>query len=146
LQTAALTLADIERAVPASGRVSFLKAQLDRALAEESASTSSEGPTPSATQPPDELDSLLTIARTRLPRGQLLEPDGDSARAYLDRAAQLNSNDPRVLDSRNALAAAVASSARLALDRDEADEAARLIQDAFALGADRETLALLDID
>ena len=61
-----------------------------------------------------------SLATARLRRGQLLVPDGDSARAYLDRAAELDANDPRVAALRADLAAALMAAARLVADSDVA--------------------------
>lgn len=96
--------------------------------------------------PPTELDSLLTISGLRLEAGQLLAPSGDSALDYLQRASRSDPNDPRVLQLRADLAAAIAAQARLALEQGDFDDAQALIRRAFELGADQETLTALDID
>ena len=83
----------VRRVDPASSRLAFLDAQLARALAALAASPSA--PANAAASPaalPTELDSVLSLATARLRRGQLLSPAGDSARAYLDRARELESH------------------------------------------------------
>lgn len=102
--------------------------------------------TPAVPAAATELTNVLALARTRLQQKQLLEPAGDSARDYLQRATSLKSDDPRVLKLREDLAAAVAAQARLVLDQGDIEHADTLVRQAFALGADQETLAALDID
>lgn len=98
-----------------------------------------------ATRSP-ELQSLLTLASARLARGQLLLPEGDSARAYLERAAAMSPNDSLVLELQEDLAGAVVASARLALGRGDLEAAQAQAEQASRLGADRDALAVLDAE
>jgi len=157
---AATVIAHIRRAQPAGGsRLEFLQTQLARGREletrelEEQARAALPAPVAAvpvpgvaAPRPIGELASLLNIAETRLERGQLLTPDGDSAQAYLDRAALLQADSPRLLALRGRLAGEVAAQARLLLDGGDLERAAALTDSAFRLGADSETLALLEID
>lgn len=134
-----------------SGRLAFLDAQLasimaSAADAESSAAAPAEANPAAAAGPTGELASLLTLARTRLDRGQLLTPAGDSARDYLVRALDIQADEPTVIRLRADLAEAVASSARVSLDAGDLDGASGLIDTAFGLGADSDTLVQLDFD
>jgi TonB family protein len=105
-------------------------------------------PRPSAAPaiPPSELESLLTIGRSRLAQGRVLTADGDGARAYLDRAAALAPDADGVVSLRAGVAAAMVGEARLALAAGDLGRAERLFADASELGAEPETLALLNLD
>ena len=146
LETAAGVLDHVRRVDPTSSRLAFLDAQLARALAA-LAATSAE-PANAVSSPPvaaTELDSVLSLATARLRRGQLLVPDGDSARAYLDRAAQLDATDPRVAALRADLAAALMAAARLVAVSDVA-AATTLTREAREVGAESALLAALERD
>jgi protein TonB len=152
LDAAAAVLEHLERADSGSARLVFLQTQLDRSrarAAEELAAASAvtapaagraveplQGAVPAAaTQTPSELDSLLMIAAARIERGQLLQPAGDSAREYIERAATLDAGDERVASARAQLAAAVAASARVAFRAGDLVQAAQLLEAARGLGA-----------
>jgi protein TonB len=91
--------------------------------------------------PPTELDSLLTIAAARLARGQLVEPAGDSALAYLQRALEIDSTDARVAAQRAQLGAALIAAARNAADGGDLDRATALVTSADNLGAAADSIA-----
>jgi protein TonB len=146
LGTAAATLDHVRRVDPASSRLAFLDAQLTRALAVLAAAPAKPAASPpAAAASPTELDSVLNLATARLRRGQILAPAGDSAVAYLDRAAQLGPTDPRVAALRSDVSAALIAAGRLVLDRDPAS-AANLAVDARRLGVDSPALVALETD
>jgi TonB family protein len=149
LAEAAAALDHVRRADAASSRLAFLDAQLARglaalAVAPPPAAAISASPPPAAAAPA-ELDSILSLATARLRRGQLLTPAGDSARAYLDRAAEIAGADPRVAAVRADLAAALISAARLLADAD-VTAATNLATEARRLGADSAALAAVERD
>jgi TonB family protein len=146
LGAAAAALDQVRRVDPASSRLAFLDAQLARGLAVLAAAP----PKPAASPPPvaaspTELDSVLSLATARLRRGQVVAPAGDSAAAYLDRAAQLGPADPRVAALRADVSAALISAARVVFDTDLA-AAANLAGEARRLGPDSAALAALESD
>jgi protein TonB len=147
LETAAAALDHVRRVDPASSRLAFLDAQLARALAALAAVPAAPvtAALPPAASAPTELDSVLSLATARLRRGQLLSPAGDSARAYLDRAAQLDADDPRVAALRADLAAALLSVARLVSESDVV-AATGLVADARRLGGESAALVALERD
>jgi TonB family protein len=146
LQAAAAALDHVRRADPASSRLAFLDAQLARGLATLAAPAPLvNAPVAPAAAVPTELDSVLRLATARLRRGQLLLPAGDSASAYLDRAAELDRDDPRVAVLRNDLAAALIAAARLVFASDVA-VAANLATEARRLGVESEALVALERD
>ena len=148
LESAAMALDEVRRVDPASSRLAFLDAQLARALA-----TFAAPPLVSAAAPaapvvpatPTELESVLSLATSRLRRGQLLAPAGDSAMAYVERATQLARDDGRVAVLRTDLAAALVAAARLVFDTDIA-VAANFATQARRLGVDSAALASLETD
>ncbi|HWN39602.1 MAG TPA: hypothetical protein VNP02_13960, partial [Gammaproteobacteria bacterium] len=119
LGAAAAALDQVRRVDPASSRLAFLDAQLARGLAVLAAAPpkATVSPPPVAVSP-TELDSVLSLATARLRRGQILAPAGDSAVAYLDRAAQLGPSDARVASLRADVSAALIAAARLVFDKD----------------------------
>jgi TonB family protein len=154
LESAAMALDEIRRVEPASSRLAFLDAQLARALATFAAPPLvsaaapppvSASPTPTASAAPTELESVLSLATSRLRRGQLLAPAGDSAMAYVERATQLAPNDRRVGVLRTDLSAALVAAARLVFDTDIA-VAANFATQARRLGVESEELASLEGD
>ena len=147
LEDAATALDQIRRVEPASSRLAFLDAQLTRALAV--LATPPRAPTtstaPAAAASPTELDSVLNLATARLRRGQILTPAGDSAVAYLDRAAEIGRGDPRIASLRGEVAAALIAAARLVFDAD-VRSAANLAVEARRLGVDSPALVALEND
>lgn len=144
LADAAAALDQARRVDSSSSRLAFLDAQLERALAA-LPPVRAPAQTPARAAAPPELDSMLSLASARLRRGQLLTPAGDSARAYLERAALLGPGDARVAALRTDLAEAVIAAARLLSSADVA-AAASLAAEARALGADSAALAALESD
>src|SRR5688572_13602985 len=143
LEAAAAALDHVRRTDPASSRLAFLDAQLARALAAAAPRPPAALPPPAAA--PTELESSLSLATARLRRGQLLSPAGDSASAYLARAAELDPSDPRVAALRTDLAAALVQAARLVFDSD-VTAAASLAAEARRLGVESAALAALEND
>jgi TonB family protein len=88
---------------------------------------------------------MLSLATSRLARGQLLTPAGDSAVAYFDRAAQVGRNDARVATLRADLSTALIAASRAVIDTDAA-AAANLAAEARRLGLDSATLVALEAD
>ncbi len=145
LEAAAAALDHVRRADPTSSRLAFLDAQLGRALAAFAAGSPANAAAPAEAVAPTELDSVLSLATARLRRGQLLAPEGDSARAYLDRAAQLDASDTRVAALRADLAAALMATARLVAVSDPT-AAANLTREARQVGAEPALVAALERD
>jgi TonB family protein len=99
-----------------------------------------------AASAPSEIDSLLTIARARVQRGQLLAPAGDSAGDYIERALSLDADNSEALAIRAEVGAALADSARIVLESGEIERAGALADEARRFGAPTETLAVLEVD
>jgi TonB family protein len=162
---AAAALEGVRRADPSSTRLKFLEAQLERAKAARAAKSDAAKPAMAASQPaaapagaapasqsaparaaPTELDSLLVIATARMQRGELLEPAGDSAFEYVNRAAEVNGGDARVAQARGKLAVALLDAARAALVGADLEQAGKLLTAARSLDADPEAVALIDVE
>lgn len=109
-----------------------------------SAPAASPAPAPAA--PSAEVRSLLTLASRRLEQDQLLQPAGDSARVYVERAAALEPDASGVAELRARIAAAVADTARIALVVGNVEQATVFATAAAELDADPEVLAVLNID
>jgi TonB family protein len=158
LDTARAILANLRRADPGSARLTFLEAQLERARRDTSppagaalAGTQSAGAglsaaeAPSGKTAPTELESLVTIAHARIVRSQLLEPPGDSAVHYVERAARVDAADPRVRAASAELVTALVAGARAALSDDDLEAASRMLEQAQRFGG-RPNVARLASD
>jgi len=145
LEGAAAALDHVRRADPTSSRLAFLDAQLARSLAALAVppAASANAAAPGAADGPTELDSVLSLAAARLRRGQLLRPAGDSAVAYLERAARLDAANPGVAALRADLTAALLEAARLVAASDVA-AATTLVTEARRLGGQSASVAALE--
>jgi TonB family protein len=152
--SAAETLTQARRADPASARLPFLEAQLERARTAAATATARTARAPAPVTPPPvvvdparaELESLLTIAKARLDRGALLTPAGDSAAEYVDRAARLAARDDEVAALRASLAAALVAASRRALGAMDLEGAAAAAAQARRFGASASELAELNAE
>jgi TonB family protein len=147
VEQAANAAAPIRRVRPSSGRLSFLEAQIAQqmAAAASNGSAAAGGDSASPEAEASELQSLLTIARVRLQRGQLSAPRGDSALDYFGRAAALEPDNPEVQAVSAELGSALAAAARLQLERGDLERAGQLVDLAAGLDLDGETRALLNL-
>jgi len=82
-----------------------------------------------------EHDRLLALASERLDSGQLITPDGDSARDYLRAAQGLAPQDPRAAQELARVADRLMEQALTALASDDHAEAEELLAEARATGA-----------
>jgi TonB family protein len=156
-ELAATTLDHVRRAQPDSARLAFLDAQVARArltaepatqvAAVPPAETSLPGEAlpPAETLPPSEIESLLSIARGRIRRGELLLPEGESALTYLERAAQIDPAAPAVIATRARLGAALVTAAQVALESGEPEQAAAFADKARELDERAAGLAEFDV-
>jgi protein TonB len=170
LDKAAVVLENVRRVQPSSGRLSFLDVQLanaresqgaagraDAAAANETGSPAGASSADAAdfagaagaadtTAPASELSKALALGRSRLEAARLLEPRGDSARAYLDRAASLAPDDPGVLNLKADLATSVTVAARAAIEAGDLERAGSMTDEAARLGANARAVASLRSD
>jgi protein TonB len=142
---AAAALADVRRVDPTSTRLAFLEKQIASAGRTPARPAAAEPPAPVAAAN-TELASLVTIARARIQRSQLLEPSGDSALEYVNRAARLAPQDAEVAAARGELAAALVAGARSALARADLGRASALVREAARTEAPPHEVAQLESD
>ncbi|HUQ52459.1 MAG TPA: energy transducer TonB, partial [Gammaproteobacteria bacterium] len=138
-------LAAVRRADPASSRLAFLEAQLERAQRAAVAPRAEMQPARAAGAS-TELDSLLTLARASIQRGELLEPRGGSARDYVGRASRLAPQDGTVAAVRTELAASLLTAAHRALTAGDVSQTSSLVGEARRFGADAKDLTRLESD
>jgi TonB family protein len=137
---AAAAIETARRAGVESGRIAFLSAQLvklkDQIRATQTARARAAAAKVSAAPPPDErVASLLNLATQRLENGQLIDPDHDSARYYVDAALSIDPNDAAAQEARHELAARLLSEARASIDRRDFARAVQWLQDADGVAA-----------
>jgi TonB family protein len=75
-----------------------------------------------------------------------VQPIGDSASDYFKRAQNLQPDSVELLELRSPLTTALTTAAALSLADDDFDRSILLVETAFELGADSETLAQLDLE
>jgi hypothetical protein len=148
LDEAAAAIETARRAGVENGRVAFLSAQLaklkDQVRAAQPSARSRA--TAAAAHAADErVTSLVNLAVVRLEAGQLIDPDHDSARYYVEAALSIDPNDVAALDARRELAAGLLSEARTDIGRRDFAHAAQLLQnaDGIAAAASIQTLQAL---
>jgi TonB family protein len=142
LELAANTLERVRQVRPESARLAFLDAQVARALEQQEAAARAQS---AAAEPqPREVDRLLGLARSRLQRGQLVQPPGNNALTYFRQAAALEPADRGVVALRVRLGAAIVEAARTLLAAGDTAQAEALIGEARHLGADTAVVAELD--
>jgi hypothetical protein len=147
---AAAAIETAHRAGVESGRIAFLGAQLAKLKAQAKAAQagrlrSAAAKTSSAPQADERVVALLNLAGQRLENGQLVDPDHDSARYYVEAAVSIDPNDAAVQEAKRSLAARLLAEARADIDRRDFAHAAQWLQDAagIAVPGDIETLQAL---
>ena len=140
---AGTALADVRRVDPASTRLTFLEAQVRRAQQAALTPRVADERRP-ASIGSTELESLITLARASIQRGDLLDPNGESAREYVARAERVAPRDRDVAALRRELAAALLAAAQRAMATTELARAAAFSSEARRLGAEASELARLD--
>jgi periplasmic protein TonB len=140
---AAATLERVREVRPASTRLAFLDAQLEkaRALAAGPAVIQPADPRPAAG---GELDQLLQLSLERMQRGNLVAPAGDNALASYVRAAALDPEAPGVRALEASLRAALLATAQTLLASREIERIESLIDGLRRVGTPTAILADLD--
>jgi TonB family protein len=122
-----------------SGRIAFLTAQLGKLRDQiKAAQVQTQAQTRAHNAPsaePSKAIALLSLAAQRIDAGQLLEPDGDSARFYVQQALRTDPNNSDVLEAKRALASRLLTEARGAIDRRDFSHATAWIEGANGLAA-----------
>jgi TonB family protein len=153
LDEAAAAIETARKAGVESGRIAFLTAQLAKsrdqakgaqAKAASKAQTQAQGASQSALQTaaPGEAKSdaertagLLNLAAQRIDAGQLLEPERDNARFYVQEALRAAPDSAAVQETRSALASRLLADAHSAIDGRDFARAASLIEGADGIVA-----------
>jgi len=95
----------------------------------------------SAARSEQQVDEVLALANERLNEGKLIAPSNDNARYYYELALSNDSDNPAAQQGMTIIASKLVLQAREAIDRDEFDQADKLLQDAVALNPDNSDLA-----
>jgi TonB family protein len=149
MDEAAAAIETARRAGVESGRIAFLTAQLGKlkdqiraARSRAAAKTAAPGVDDKASQP---VSGLVALALARLDAGQLIEPDHDNARYYVEAALGLDPANDAVQDARQSLAMRLLSEAHGAIDRRDFAQAAAWLHgaDGIAAPSNLETLQAL---
>ena len=146
LDEAAAAIETARRAGVESGRISFLSAQLAKlkdqvrtaqaAAHSRAAATAAAGARSNAAPAADDrVTSLVNLAVQRIQAGQLVDPDHDSARYYVEAALSIDPNDAAAQDARRDLATRLLSEARAGIDRRDFALAAQLLENAGGIAA-----------
>jgi TonB family protein len=129
-----------------SGRIAFLTAQLAKSRDQIKAAQAQAQQQNHARLEPkpeeDRITPLLTLAAQRITAGQLLEPDRDSARYYVQEALRSDPQNTAALDAKRTLASKLMEDARSAIDRRDFARALLVIEgaDGIAVPANIEAV------
>jgi len=148
IDAAATLLAELEVLDPGASRLAFLSAQIGRervriTVAEQAAAA--EAAELAAAAAPDELASLVGLARARLDQAQLTAPAGDSALDYYARARAANAEASETQLLATDLGAAVLTAAEVALVEGRFAAAQELFLEAQRLNVNDEDLVGLEL-
>lgn len=141
-------LAELDVLDPDSTRAVFLSSQLERArvrAAEVAEAQAAAALAAEAAAAPSELSSLIGLARARLAQGQVLDPPGDNAFEYYERARSIGGNAPELGALQTELATAVLTAAEVELAEDRFAAAEDLFLTARDLGVGDADLAGLEL-
>jgi TonB family protein len=121
LDEAAAAIETARKSGVESGRIAFLTAQLAKSREQIKTAQAQvqqqnrERAAPKIEE--DHVTSLLALVTQRIADGNLLEPDHDSARYYLQEALRADPQNAAALDAKRALASRLMEDARSAIDR-----------------------------
>jgi hypothetical protein len=137
---AAAAIETARRAGVDPGRITFLTTQLAKLKAQiksvQAARVRSSTARANAAAEADErVVALLDLAEQRLENGQLLAPDHDSARYYVEAAISIDPNDVAAQAAKRNLAARLLIEARADIDRRDFAHAALWLQGATGIAA-----------
>ncbi len=146
LDEAATAIETARRSGVESGRIALLGAQLAklkeqvRPARSRAAAKAGSGPTPDARAA--QASELAALALQRLDAGQLLEPDNDNARYYVQAALSIDPGGDDAQDARQALALRLLREARGAIDRRDFAHAEEWLRGAQGIAAPSNVEAL----
>jgi TonB family protein len=146
LDEAAAAIETARRSGVESGRIAFLTAQLAKLKDQVRAARSRAAVKVNAAPAVDErTSSLIALALQRLDADQLVEPDHDNARYYVQAALSIDPSDGAAQDAERVLAMRLLNEARGAIDRRDFARAAQWLRDAdgIATPSDIQTLQAL---
>jgi tetratricopeptide (TPR) repeat protein len=150
LDEAAAAIETAHRSGVESGRIAFLTAQLaklkDQVRAARTRAAAAKTTAPGIDDKAAErVSGLVALAKARLDAGQLIEPEHDDARYYVEAALSIDPADDAVQDVRQALAMRLLSAAHGAIERRDFEHAAEWLHaaDGIASPSNLETLQTL---
>jgi TonB family protein len=121
LDEAAAAIETARKSGVESGRIAFLTAQLAKSREQiKTAQAQVQQQNRARAEPKleeDHVTPLLALATQRIADGQLLEPDRDSARYYVQEALRADPQNAAALDAKRTLASRLMEDARGAIDR-----------------------------
>lgn len=151
LDEAAVAIETARRSGIESGRIAFLSAQLAklkdqvRQARNRAAAKVSPAPALEERSAAPSVSSLVALALQRLDEGQLVEPDHDNARYYVQAALSIDPDDGAAQDAGRVLGMRLLSEARAAIDRRDFAHAAQWLQDADGIATTANLRALQDL-
>lgn len=127
------------------GRIAFLSAQLAKIKDQVKAAQTARSRAAAAKLNPqadERVTSLAALATQRLEHGQLLEPDHDSAKYYMEAASSIDPNAGAVLEVKHDLAQRLLGEARAAIERRDFARAGEWLQNAAGVATPGDLEAL----
>lgn len=106
----------------------------------ESAETLAGGDEKPKPKPADQAKEFIAAAELRIVQGQLVEPAGDSAKFFLEKASAAKADHPLIEPAKASLGDAMAARAETSLAKDDFDSLDAWIGELTALGASEEVI------
>jgi TonB family protein len=142
LDEAAIAIETARKSGVEPGRIAFLSAQLaksrDQLKNAQAAIRARDAKTPvsaSTVADNDKITPLLNLAAARLNEGQLLEPERDNARYYVEQALHLDPANAAAEEAQSRLGVQLLAGARTAIDRRDFTRALTLLQSAEGIAS-----------
>jgi TonB family protein len=119
-----------------AGRIAFLTAQLAKSREQLKAAQSAVRVRTEPKAGEDKVTPLLSLAAQRISDGQFIEPEGDSARFYIEEALRLDPANEAAQDAEKTLAMSLLGQAHSAIDRRDFAHASALLDAAKGIAAE----------
>jgi TonB family protein len=140
LEEASVAIETARKAGVESGRIAFLTAQLAKARAQLKASPTAgrakSDPGLVETRPvATPADSFSALAMQRINEGHLIDPEGDNARFYVQKALNADPQSGNALEAEQALALSLLTEVRSAIDRRDFEHASSWLEAASGIAS-----------
>jgi len=136
LDEASIAIETARKSGVESGRIAFLTAQLAKSREQVKTAQSALRVRPEPKAGEDKVTPLLSLAAQRVGDGHLIDPQGDSARFYIQEALRLDPGNEAAQDAEKALAMNLLAEVHSAIDRRDFAHASDWLEAAKGIAAE----------